>query len=201
MYKYIFLTLIIISNALPSEPNAESGIGILSGLWIPTGDAKLLGVHPVAGVNLSFRKEKISLRLELQIRFLQSRDTYSVLFLGEDKNTRAFLGGFYGIFTEYDFLQYPSTSFSLLAGIGIDNINSCSINDNKYIMQDIGKSIGISYKYYFNNRFYIKPHLLYTFVYYPNPNGTSLKGNTVSLLLTLSSGHKPPEYFKSMNIK
>jgi hypothetical protein len=169
-------------------PNMHSAV--LVGLWSPTGNASLLGNHPILGLQIGSKTLKNMFDLTLAFKFINSPNTYQILRKGVLVNTHHFFGGYIGIDYAREISRAKNHIVEVLAGTGLDGFDVYETKDDP---QNDMKPLsifsynfngGLQYSLFINNSNYIGLQAKYNLVNYYNRGGTNLKGNafTVSLL-------------------
>ncbi len=158
---------------------------LFPGLWIPTGDNKLLGIHPEIGFGLGILLNRVEINYFMQFKFLNSKNTYIVTENNRSYETREFFGGYIGIEISYFYINFNLISFYISGGIGFDGFDALEEN-NEHAHKSINSlniNIGYGCRYFINEnkRNYVFGHIKYNFVNYKNDNGTDLSGNTISI--------------------
>ena len=159
------------------------------GAWIPQSKLHILGNHPFIGFRTGFQSQKWIYDLTLGFKFVNSPNTYKVEKNDSIWNTDHFFGGYFGLDAGYELIKAGKSHFSLISGIafdGFDALDKTGTNSNESISKSINSlnlNIGLGYKYYFRDWRYLGIELKYNFVNYPNPYGTDLTGNAITLNL------------------
>jgi len=164
-----------------------------TGIWIPGGNAALLGNHPVLGLQGGIWKDKMKYNASFAFRFLKSKNEYSYTKDGIQDSTDYFLGGYIGIDLERVLLRIKRNELTVLAGVGFDGFETISTNteddspdnDKGHSVNSINTNFGIGYRYYLKNNLYVALQGKYNIVNYNNQGGTNMSGDciTISLLV------------------
>jgi hypothetical protein len=179
---------------------------LYSGIWIPLSNAKILGNHPIIGIELGCRYKKFNYNLSMNIKFSRSQDEYLIVLEDSVRKTNYFFGGYIGLDVEREIVKSNSNEIDLLIGIGYDGfstINNNTSDDNPN--NDVGKSInslnlntGLGYRYKFKNHTYFGLRAKYNFVNYKNSGGSNLSGNTLTIILAFGGFSN---YKKNINLE
>jgi len=190
LYRYYFNEV----DKYRFKPDAM--YSIYSGVWIPTGNASLLGNHPLIGFQVGMRYKKTLFAANMDFKFINSPNPYLVIRDGElePESTKHFFGGYIGGNIEQELFRLnKKNQFDLLAGIAFDGFDAIATNTNDNNPEnDKGKSInslnlnvGAGYKYFFTRNLFLAVQGKYNFVNYKNPGGTNLSGNTFTLTIAM----------------
>lgn len=164
---------------------------VFTGVWIPTGNAKLLGNHPLLGLQGGIRCKKTTYNLTMYFKFIDSQKDYQIKRNGKLDTTSYFFGGFVGGDVEREIFKFKRSQFDLLGGIAWDgfdavktNVNDDNPNNDEAVtINSFNINFGVGYKYYFLNKKYIAIQGRYNFVNYINKGGTNMSGNSLTLSL------------------
>ena len=163
-------------------------LGLTMGSWNPQGNNRILGSHPDIGVQLGV--EGIDWRFDcvLNYRFMPAGHRYDVDSMGQMTSTDDFDNWYIGLDLGVKFIDIPAASTDIFFGIGYDVI--CSVDKDSDPKSDVhlgsmAYSIGLRQRFFLNQRsgWYLGAAVRYTLVDYPNPRGTDLSGNTLSISL------------------
>jgi len=165
----------------------EFHLSLFSGIWMPFDNAKLLGNHPLIGLEMGAKTRKTNYNLSGYLKFLQSANEYKIIFNDSIITSNYFFGGYVGFDIERELYKIKSNEFNFSAGIGYDGFSAVKTNTNdECIENDKGKSInslnlnvGLGYRYNLKNNTYLGFRAKYNFVNYKNQGGTDLSGNTI----------------------
>lgn len=163
---------------------------ILTGIWIPTGNAKLLGNHPLIGFQCGAKYKKTTFNLTIYFKFLKSKNDYQLIPNGSLDTSSHFFGGYIGADVEREIFKLKRNQFDLLGGIawdGFDAINTDTKdnnpnNDKGHSINSINLNLGLGYKYNFSKKGYIALQGKYNFINYKNLGGTDMSGNAITII-------------------
>ena len=180
----------LLRKGYSSERNHPNGnVALISGVWLPSGNAKLLGVHPSLGFQVGGRSKRNGIDLTMDFRFINAANTYTFLRKDSLYSTKHFLGGYIGLdYTRY-IVHTTNFELGLTGGIGYDGFDVTDepkYDDRKddtkpYTIGCLNLNAGLRFNYYFNPNFYIGIGGKYNKINYKNTGGTNLHGNTISL--------------------
>lgn len=175
--------------------------GISTGMWIPTGNLALLGVHPSVGGQFGIRGLHQEFDLTLQFRFLKSKETYTVkrndLYYDRD----AYFGGYIGLDYSYYFFTQSKFEAGFAGGLAYDGFDiTSSQNDYEYLkplsIGSFNANGGIRMNFYLSRDLYIGLQGKYSWLNYANPGGTNLNGDAVTIDLILGfNSYRPNHYY------
>ena len=178
--------------------------GLTAGVWMPQGNAAMLGVHPNVGFVIGGRFDKVMVDFEAAIKFLRTKEHYVVIADGVPHSTNYFFGGSIGIGGGYELWRRKTNEFDLLGGIAWDgfdalpgsgNSNNNNNNDPSKTLGSFNMNAGLGYKFFFHNPddpgkkpcSYLGLQARYNFVNYLNEGGTNLSGNAITVGLIVGS--------------
>ncbi len=172
-----------------AERNALYGnMALINGIWIPNGDASVLGVHPTLGILFGLQKRRWLFDLTLMFRYVKARNTYQVMFDDQLYNTDHFFGGYVGLDVNYQFANIGKHRVYALSGIAYDGFDSLNDEDDDDFTKSINSlnlNLGVGFKWMVSDNLYIGTEWRYNFVDYDNPGGTDLTGNTQSIRILI----------------
>jgi hypothetical protein len=169
----------------------DLNLNLFTGIWIPFGNASLLGNHPLLGFQVGAHKQKMTYNMTLAFRLFKSKNEYTILRDGNIEETDRFIGGYIGFDIEREIFKFRKNEFDILAGVGYDGFQSVLVNtEDDDPDNDIGHSInsvntnfGLGYRHFGKNRSYIGLQGKYNFVNYVNTGGTNLSGDNITISL------------------
>ena len=173
--------------------NFDLHSSIFTGIWLPTGSAKLLGNHPLFGFQVGFYHKKMTYNLTADFKWMASRNEYQVLRDANLETTKNFFGGYFGLDLSRELARFKKHQIDILAGIGFDGFDalesttgsSAAGGENGRSINSLNINTGLGYKYFFKNKAYIGLQGKYNFVNYKNTGGTDLSGNNITISLLL----------------
>ena len=196
---YDSLSTMVNEDLVQQKKRGNVELTFISGVWVPTGHASLLGVHPSIGFQFGGRHNRHQVDFTMQFRFLKSAGTYSVKRSNNLYDLDYYLGGYLGIDYNYYFINHTKTDFGIIAGAGYDGFdiaNSDNNHSNDYLkplsISSFNFNTGLRFNYIFKPTFYIGLQARYHFIHYNNSGGSNLSGNDFSVDLILGFTHPPP---------
>jgi hypothetical protein len=170
---------------------SRSHVSITAGIWMPTGNASLLGNHPELGFQLGFKKLKNRFDFGLAFRFIHSANNYQILRNGQLFNSKHFLGGLAGLEYAREFHSRKNHFIEVIGGFGADGFDVWnSDKDDAEIMKPLSiwsfnVNGGFQYNLMMKPTTYLSFRTQYHFMKYNNKGGTSLSGNAITAGLVL----------------
>lgn len=181
---------------------------LITGAWIPFGNARLLGAHPSLGFLFGFGKRKMIYDFTIEFKFGRAKNYYDVFHNGMTISTNHFFGGYLGFETGYELTHHSRSKLYALGGLAFDGFDAIKSDPD----QDIkGKSInslnlnaGLGWRFFGRDGTYTGLEVRHNFVQYTNRQGTPLNGNTVSVrllfgLLKNDARTRELEYLKNLS--
>jgi hypothetical protein len=165
---------------------SEFHIALFTGLWIPTGKLKALGVHPEIGLLSGWKKNKMNYDFAFSMKFCDTPTPYWATRPEETKPelTQMFIGGYFAFETSYDLISHRKHSLQLATGIGIDGFDAFKedslLNLGAASTNTFNFNAGLSYRYYYKKSSYIGARVKYNIVDYTRSGVIDLTGNTLS---------------------
>jgi hypothetical protein len=186
------------------KQKADLNLNFFTGIWIPTGNAALLGNHPVLGCQLGAHSQKMTYNLTLAFKLGKSKNEYTIVRDGNTETTDNFFGGYIGADIEREILKLRKNEFSILAGIGYDGFESVLTNteddnpdnDVGHSISSINTNFGLGYRHYLSNKSYIGLQGKYNFVNYANIGGTNLSGDIITISLFIGGFINEAKYYE-----
>lgn len=166
----------------------EAHLSWLTGVWIPTGDLKQVGVHPELGFQAGIKHKKMNYDLTMAIKFLNSPNSFEARRPdsgGVLEPTNHFFGGHIGFDIGRDIWTYKAHELQLTAGIAFDGFDvlkeDTSNNLKSASASSYNFSIGPAYRYYINDKFYLGLRVKYNVVNYSMNNVIDFTGNPITI--------------------
>jgi len=165
----------------------KSNWALISGIWIPCGELKIMGKHPQIGFQFGFKHRKMNYDLSLIYSSEESRDYFYVHRPSVDtpELSHRFFGGYLGIDIGRDILYINNHELQITGGIAVEGIDV--LEENKYekllpaFVWSYNFNIGLGYRYYFANSMYLGIKLKYNVVDYTLNKVIDYNGNTFTL--------------------
>jgi len=168
--------------------HASQHFGFSAGGWLPLGDLEVLGNHPSLGFQWGFRHYQMEFNINLDLRFLKSRNEYAVLRDNQLYYDNSYTGGFIGLDYVYYFAGDARTEIGLLAGIGYDgfDLNRDRIPAKPSEISSLNMNAGLRINLYTRGETYFGLQPRFNLIRYHNKGGTSFSGNAISVDLFVS---------------
>lgn len=171
---------------------ARMNLALSTGVWLPTGNLSTLGVHPSFGFHFGVRNAHHELDLTIQIRYLNSANTYAVKREGRLDSTDYYFGGYIGADYTYYLVSKKRYDIGLLGGMGWDGFDFAPepydyyYYDYPYYTSHVtigsfNANAGLRFNYYFTHSFYVGLQGRYNVIQYSTNGGTNLSGDAVSI--------------------
>ncbi len=170
-----------------SQPNGV--LTFISGMWLPTGNLKIVGRHPSIGMQLGGRGKSNEFDFTMQFRFVNTPGKYYVSRHDSLYALNHFFGGYIGIDYSHYFIRSANFEMGATGGVGYDgfDIIDPQKNDhsNDYLkpfsIGSLNLNAGARFNYFFNLRFFIGIAAKYNYINYNNKKGSSMSGHPVSI--------------------
>lgn len=161
----------------------------ITGIWMPQGNASLLGNHPLLGIQGGIHYNKMIYNFTLAFRFLKSKNEYTFMKDGIEETTDVFFGGYIGLDLERVLLKGKRNEFSILAGVGYDGFETMNTNteddnpdnDEGNSINSLNTNFGLGYRFYLKNNLYMAVQGKYNVLNYNNPGGSSMSGDCITI--------------------
>jgi hypothetical protein len=164
---------------------------LLTGVWIPTGNNDVLGVHPQFGGYVGAKRGCFEVGISGLLSFVNAPQRYSVEYEGVVYDTKHYFGLCLGVDLGYEILYFRKNGFLLSAGLGYDWFLAEYFESDeqyKYIGSFFLNS-GAGYRrYIFESRYgavYLEVQVKYKLLDYKNEGGTDLSGDAVTIGLNV----------------
>lgn len=180
-------------------------VAFLAGILIPQDDLAFLGNHPDLGLQIGGEGPRWRADVSVNYRFLSAKEEFTVEQGERLVSTDDFNSWLVAVDGGFKFLNNARQSSDVFVGIGYDVIHSARHEGHAENHEAISFSFGLRHRVFVNTRsgMYLGAQIRYTLVDYPNPNGTDLDGNTitVSLLSGWSLHETLWQFLKNLNYK
>jgi hypothetical protein len=165
----------------------------LSGVWLPQGNLKILGVHPSLGMQIGWRSQKNEYDFTWCVRFLSpTPSSYKVFRSDSLYNSNYYDGGYAGFDYTHFIIHKPHYDVGLIAAVAydyFDAFNGIAANSDigNVIPINIGSfdlNGGMQLKYFIGRGPFIGIQAKYHLINYANTGGTDLNGNAFTIDLS-----------------
>lgn len=200
--EYAELYNLMIKDLADQKKSGSTEYTLISGVWIPTQNAAVLGIHPSLGLQIGGRFDRHQIDLTIQFRFLNTGETYYVKRSGNLYNVDHFFGGYIGLDYNYYFINKTRYDLGLLGGLGFDgfDIFSGDNSENDYLkplsINSFNVNTGLRFNYIFSPSFYLGLQSRYNFVNYGTGGGSNLNGDAVSFDLIFGFTSRPSNVYR-----
>lgn len=171
----------------------EAHLSWITGVWIPTGNIKRLGIHPELGFQLGVKHKKMNYDLTMAIKFLNSANDYYArrTKTSDLELTNHFLGGHIGVDVGRDIFVKKAHEIQLTCGIAFDGFDALEENKNLDLKSasiwSYNFSFGLGYRYYVTTGFYLGLRAKYNIVDYTLNNIVDFTGNPITVHFIVGS--------------
>ncbi len=187
--KYPQLHTLLRKNYTAERKKPTANGAFISGIWIPAGNMKILGVHPSLGWQIGGRNKRNEFDMTMQFRFGNTANNYQVFRSDSIYSLNHFFGGYIGLDYTFYFLHTTDFEIGTIAGAGYDGFDIADPPNNDhskdylkpFSIGSLNLNTGLRFNYFFNPRFYIGIAAKYNATNYGNKGGSTLNGNAFSL--------------------
>lgn len=183
-------------NLNPQTRRREMHLQLSTGLWMPSGSLRLVGVHPSIGVRIGTRISKFTIDYGFSFSFVKSAKTYSVLFQNAPRLTTVFRDALFDIESGFQVWRSGNHRLYLLGGVGLEGIQpfvepqtthnaSGKVVDNYKVIGSVNISTGIGHQVLISDSHALGFQLRYNSVHFKNPGGTDLSGDAWTLRVAI----------------
>lgn len=172
--------------------SAEIHMSWGTGVWVPTGELKQLGVHPEMNLQFGIKYKKMNYDLTIGFKFDDSPNKYYARRTKSDNSlvlTDYFFGGLIGLDIGRDIFSRNGHELQLIGGIAFDGFNVLKEDKENDIAAESADSynfnLGIGYRYYMNDIFYLGLKAKYNIVDYTLNNVIDFTGNPITIQITM----------------
>ena len=168
-------------------------VALITGIWMPQGNNKLLGNKAETGIIAGSRGAALQIDFTLFWRYLRAKNEYRYFDSRDQIDTKRFIGAYCGLDFSYQLLYRGNSQIDVLCGIGYDgfggkNANSAEDQDQHHV-ESLNFNIGFRQKLFLSHchDWYIGIQGRYNWVKYGTHGGSDLSGNTISLELIIGA--------------
>ena len=213
MKKYCFFFIFLITSIIFSQNDSLNRgrvhYDLFIGTFVPTQNAKLIGVKPVFGASFGIKHKRMNYDLTFDVRIGKSKHKYQ---LANAELSNNYVGGYLGIDILRDVWTHKKNQILLLGGIGIDlfEIEPAQYRDSSFLEYILFGSeevltkesintisynfnFGLMYRHYFRKNTYFGIRYRFNFVNYNSKKIlTDLSGNFHSITLSFGGFIEDP---------
>jgi hypothetical protein len=183
------------NKAVESYVNmAEFHMSWITGIWIPTGNLKILGNHPEIGFQMGSKHKKMNYDIIMAFKFLDSPNDYYARHTKSDdyvELTNHFFGAHIGFDIGRDIYSNNGHEIQLTGGIAFDGFDALEEDTDYDIKSETAWtynfSFGLGYRYYVTNSFYLGIRAKYNVVDYTLNNVVDFTGNPITIQFIIGS--------------
>ncbi len=180
-------------NKFINQP--EFNIAYFAGIWMPTGNLKILGNHPEVGFQMGQNRTKMSYDFTLALRATKAKNSYPYFdkTTGKEEYTNHFFGGYVGIEAARNLWVKKTNEIKALGGFGWDgfdvkdNTNEQNQKDNSQTASSVNFNFGLGYRKFMMGWGYLALHVKYNVVNYRMNNTVNFTGNPITIRLFMGS--------------
>lgn len=174
----------------PMEINKQGlQAALISGIWIPTNDQKILGIHPELGFQAGTKTPEWSIQFSLILKFMKTPTPYYAKRVTTSDSlelTQAFAGAYIGVDLGRTLFTSKHSELMLLSGLGFDAFTALKPNESiegsgNEDVRSYNLNAGVGYRYYFKNGTHLGVEAKYNIVDYAHTGVTTLKGDFISV--------------------
>ncbi|GAB1415562.1 hypothetical protein MASR2M117_09680 [Paludibacter sp.] len=176
----------------------ETHISWITGLWMPTGALRQVGMHPELGFQSGVKHNKMNYDLTMTFKFLNSPNQY---YAKRPQNgtspelTNHFFGGYIGLDIGRDILVFNGNELQLTGGIALDGFDALREDTNNNLKSastfTYNMNFGVSYRYYITNEFYLGLRAKYNIADYSLSRVIDFTGNAITLQFIIGGVTNP----------
>lgn len=200
-YDHIFQRLQAPDSAYPTlrkryyeEVASYTGLGevhfsLFTGMWLPAGDLKPLGTHPLFGFQCGGKTKKLSFDLTIAFAAGKAAEPYlSRRHKDLDAElTQHFFGGHVGADFGWDLWRHRANEVQVNAGIGADGFDSFVMNkgeeDRSGSVFVLDLSPGVTYRRYLTTWSYLGLQVHYHYVDYARSGIVDMSSGPITVRL------------------
>jgi hypothetical protein len=183
----------------------EFHLSWVTGLWIPTGKLKKLGIHPELGFQMGSKQKKMNYDLIMTFKFLNSPNDYYARRTKSGDSlelTNHFFGGHIGFDIGRDIYSKNGQELQLTGGIAFDGFDALEEDKDKDLESEstwtYNFNLGLGYRYYVTNTFYLGLRAKYNIVDYSLNNVVDFTGNPITIQFIIGEVNN---VFRNNNLK
>lgn len=158
-------------------------------MWIPTGKDRILGTHPLLGLEFGQWINRFNWDFNLELQIGATSNPYNVVYYGQTVPTNLYGGSYAGLNLGYSLLSLKRSVLYLTAGIGGTGFTAEKGDDthDPLNINSFTKNCGLGLQHFGKKGDLFGVMLLYNFVGYQNPGGTPIDGNAVTLRIVFGA--------------
>lgn len=177
----------------------------ITGVWIPTGGIKKLGVHPELGFLVGVKHKKMNYDLIMAFKFANTPNAYYARRTKLDNSlelTNHFFGGHIGLDIGRDIYAKKGHELQLAAGVAFDGFDALKEDKGLGIESESTSTydfnFGLGYRYYLTNTLYLGLRARYHIVDYSRNNVVDFNGYPITIQFIVGGVNNA---FRNNNLK
>jgi hypothetical protein len=165
----------------------EYHVAWITGMWIPTGAIRPLGVHPDLGFMSGIKYKKVSYDLTMTFKFLDTPESYLARRSTSSglESTNHFFGGYMGFDVGRDIFFKNNHEIQLMGGIAFEGFDALEedldLGLESASANTLNLNLGFGYRYYYKNDSYLGLRVKYNFVDYTSNHVIDFTGNPITI--------------------
>ncbi len=169
----------------------ELHMSFITGIWIPTGKAAKLGLHPELGYQMGIKRKKMNYDIIMSFKFGKAANSYIAFRKesGEYEETNHFFGGHIGLDIGRDIYSNRNRELQLVGGIAFDGFDALKGDVDKNIksvsVSSYNFNIGVAYRYYITSSLYLGLRAKYNIVDYTKSGVIDFTGNPITIQFSI----------------
>jgi len=170
----------------------EYNWAMMIGIWIPTGDLKILGNHIQIGFQSGIKHRKMNYDISIAVNANDAKNNFHARRTNTSDTmelTRQFFGAYLGMEIGRDLFAKNGHEIQLTGGIGAEMLDVLQVNNDKglkpHYIWSYNFNIGLGYRYYFPNSLYLGMKAKYNITDYSMSKVIDFTGNTITIQFTI----------------
>jgi len=180
----------------------ELHMSLITGIWIPTGQLKKIGVHPELGFQMGTKYKKMNYDLTMSFKFLNSPNDYYAKRGDSLELTNHFFGGHIGFDIGRDIYTKNGHEIQMIGGVAFDGFDTLEEDKENNLKSESTWSynfnFGVGYRYYFTNSFYLGLRAKYNIVDYSLNDVIDFTDNPITIQFIIGGVNN---VFRNNNLK
>jgi hypothetical protein len=169
-------------------PEVTSFCTFYTGMWIPTGRDRVLGSHPLLGVELGKWTDRFMWEINGEFQMGDTNTPYTVVNNNGVSTTSSLYEGTYlGLNFGYSLITIKRSVFYLTGGVGWTGFVAINGDDNtsQLSINTLTSNYGMGFQHFGKKGTLVGAALLFNYLNYQNTGGTPMDGNAVTFRLTI----------------
>jgi hypothetical protein len=182
----------------------EINVGVSTGIWIPSGELTLVGVHPAIGVLVGAKTRNTYWDAIFEFRFGNTRYPFEITIQDSILQTQNYQGGYLGLEASRIIKRFESSTLEIIAGLGYDIIDIVedSNEPERQTFRSPAANAGLGYRFFFPNRTWLSFKTGYYWLDHSHDAGSPLSGNAFMLKVSygLSENARKTQNLKRLGV-